>query len=144
MAFTDQTTGGRVLRDGIMPVKITLTDTCHPGDLIGFDGIDGGSDTWVRADANGKIPASLNAGQRCETSGDEIVCYKMAYVGFPSTTSAVTGDYVYLADTAGQYASTPTTWVSQCVGEMVSTTEMFVHPHCSEHPRLFTSPYRFF
>lgn len=128
MAFTDQTTGGRVIRQGLMPIRITLTDTCHVGDLIGYDGVT--SDTWVRADADGKIPASLVAGEKCDTSGDEIICYKMAYVLYPSTTSAVTGDMVYLANTAGQYAATPGSWVAQGVGEMVSTTEMYIHPTC--------------
>ena len=129
MAFTDQTTGGRVVKQGIMPIKITLTDTCHVGDLIGYEGVT--DNEWQRADANGKVLAQLVAGEKCAASGDEITCFKMAVIEYPSTTSATTGDMVYLADDVGQYAATPATWVMQCVGEMVSTTEMFVHPSCS-------------
>lgn len=126
MAFTDNTSGTRVIKQGMMPVKVTLTDTCEAGDLIGFDGVT--SNAWERADANGKVPASLVAGEACVTSGDTITCYKMAIIdGF---SGATTGDMVYLADDAGDYAATPASWMSQCVGECVSTTEAFIHPTC--------------
>ena len=127
MAFTDNTTGGRVIKEGVMPVKVTLTDTCDVGDLIGYDGVT--SNAWERADANGKVPAQLVAGEKCGTSGDEIVCYKMAIIdGF---TDATSGDMVYLADDVGDYAATPASWVMQCVGECVSDTEAFIHPSAS-------------
>ncbi len=125
MAFVDPTTGARVIKEGIMPVKITLDDTCEVGDLIGYDAIT--DDAWERADANGKIPAQLVAGEKCHTSGDEITAYKMALVDFGSGCTATPGDMVYLSDTVGRYAVT-TTWVPQNVGEMVSAQIAFVNP----------------
>lgn len=125
MAFVDHTYGGRVLREGIMPVKITLTDTCHVGDLIGYDNI-AATPVWKRADADGKIPAQLIAGERCNTSGDEITCFKMAYVDFGSGCTATSGNVVYLSNTAGRYAAVPGSWVHQAVGQMISTREAFI------------------
>lgn len=127
MAFTDNTTGGRVILEGILPVTVVLTDACEVGDLIGYEGVT--DNEWQRADANGKALAQLIAAERCETSGDTIKCYKMAVVdGF---TDATTGDMVYLSDDVGAYASTPASWVMQCVGQMVSDTKAFINPSCS-------------
>lgn len=129
MAFVDNTTGGRVVKEGIMPVRITLTDTCDVGDLIGYEGIT--DNEWQRADANGKAPAQLVAGEPCRTSGDEIVCFKMAVVDFGSGSTATSGDMVYLSDTVGAYVATPDSWVSACVGQCVSATEAFINPSCT-------------
>ena len=126
MAFADNTTGGRVIKEGIMPVRITLTDTCNVGDLIGYDGVT--SDAWERASASGKVPAQLVAGEKCETSGDTIVCFQMAYVDFGSGSTATAGDMVYVSNTAGRYASTPGSWVAHCVGQCVSATVALIHP----------------
>lgn len=125
MAFVDHTTGGRIILEGIMPIKITLDDTCEVGDLIGYDAIT--DDAWEKADANGKIPAQLIAGEKCETSGDEITCFKMALIDFTSDCSATPGDVVYLADTAGQYAASAS-WVPQDLGQMVSARVAFINP----------------
>ena len=125
MPFADHTTGGRIILQGEMPIKITLDDTCEVGDLIGYDAID--DDAWERADANGKIPAQLIAGEACETSGVEITCFKMALVDFTSGCTATPGDVVYLADTVGQYAAAPT-WVPQDLGQMVSARVAFINP----------------
>lgn len=127
MAFTDNTTGTRIIKQGIMPVKLTLTDTCEVGDLIGYEGVT--DNEWQRADANGKVLAQLIAGEPCDASGTEITCFKMAVIdGF---SGATTGDMVYLADDVGDYAATPASWVMQGVGECISTTEAFIHPSCS-------------
>jgi len=39
MAWAANSTGGYVIKEGLLPVKITLTDTCNAGDLIGYDAI---------------------------------------------------------------------------------------------------------
>ena len=46
MAFVDATTGGRVIEEGIRPVKITLAGTVKVGDLIGYRYV------WKAADMN--------------------------------------------------------------------------------------------
>lgn len=126
MAFVDNSTGGRVIRQGLMPIKVTVDDTCDVGDLIGYDVHT--SAAWEKADADAKIPAVLIAGEKCETSGDEITCYKMAYVDFGSGSTATAGDLVYTSDTAGDYAATPGGWVHQCTGQMISATMGFINP----------------
>ena len=126
MAFTDNTTGGRVIREGLMPVRIVLTGICHVGDLIGFDAVS--SNVWEPASASGKVPPELIAGEQCKTSGDEIVCFKMAYVDYGSSCDVEAGDTVYASNTAGQYAATPGSTWNFAVGQAVSTTEVFVCP----------------
>ena len=123
MAFADNTTGGRVILEGYMPLTITLTDTCEVGDLIGFDAVD--SNKWERADADGKVYAELIAAERCEKSGDTVKCYRYALIGGITTAD---GDIVYLSDTAGEYIASPGGSWSQAVGKSVSTTTMMVNP----------------
>ena len=125
MAFTDNTTGGRIIKEGILPIRLTLTDDCLPGDLIGYDSIS--NEAWERADANAKVYASFIAGE-AGASGDSIVCFRQAYVsGF---TDLAAGKLLYLSDTVGQYAAAPTGNYQQCVGIGVSTTEALVRPDC--------------
>ena len=124
MAFTDNTTGGRNIVQGILPYKLTLTDTCEVGDLIGYDSISTGA--WERADANAKKYANFIAGEPCKTSGDTITVYREAIVsGF---TGAVAGDLVYLSDTDGDYAAAPVGNYHQVVGIMISVTEAVIRP----------------
>jgi len=128
MAFVDNAYNGRVIKEGLMPFKITLDDICDVGDLIGYDAIVGGDDAWELADADGKIPACFVAGEQCKTTGDEITCFKMAYIDFGSGSDADPGDMVYLSNTPGSYAATPGSWIHQCVGQCVSATMAFVNP----------------
>lgn len=126
MALTDNSTRSRVIKQGICPVKVTLTDTCSVGDLIGFDSVTSGA--WERADANGKVYADLIAGEDCDTSGNEITCFRMAVVsGF---TDGTAGQPIYLSDTVGSYAAAPVTSWTQAVGIMISTTEGLIVPNC--------------
>lgn len=125
MAFSDTTYNKRIIKEGIMPVKVTITDTCDVGDLIGYDAIT--TSAWERADANAKVPANLIAGAQAE-SGDEITCFRMAVIDFGSESTATAGDMVYTSDTEGAYASTPGNWVHQCVGQCVDATVAFICP----------------
>lgn len=134
MAFIDNTEGGRVIKQGVNPVKITLTDTCNVGDPIGFDAVT--ANVWKRADANDKIYADLIAGEKCKASGDEITCYRMAVIAVPPPyavplvpTAAIPGKPVYLSDEPGEYADNPVTTWSQALGMFISVDEMFVVPN---------------
>jgi len=130
MAFVDNAYNGRVIVQGIMPVKITITAACDVGDLIGYDAIT--SSLWELADADGKIPAQLVAGeQNYSTAATEITCFKMAEIDFGSGCTATPGDMVYLSNTAGSYAATPGTWVHQCVGQAMTAQRAFIQPDSS-------------
>ena len=118
MAFTENTTGGRVLREATGRVSIVLTDTCLPGDLIGLSGT-----TWVRADSSNNIPPLLVAGERCTASGGTIMAYRTAIVG--NFSGASVGDQLYAAgasSTTGQYTATAPA-VQYRVGKMLSATD---------------------
>lgn len=124
MALTDVTDGSRIIQQGLMPYRITLTDTCRVGDLIGYDA---DSAAWERAVANTKVYAQFVAGETCETSGNTITVFQEAIVSGLSGASA--GDPVYLGDTAGEYENTPdTTNYQQVVGVALSATEILVSP----------------
>jgi len=124
VSVTDNTTGGRQILEGILPVAITLTDTCEVGDLIGYDPTS--TEVWERADANAKKYANLIAAQRCEVSGNTVKCYREAIVdGF---TGGAAGKLIYLSDTDGQYAGKPTGNYHQVVGMFVDTTKAIIRP----------------
>lgn len=125
MTWADNTTGGKVILEGILPIKLTLTDTCQVGDLIGYDAIS--SNTWERAIASSaKKYASFIAGEACTTSGNTITCFRQAYVsGF---TDGEVGHLLWLNSTAGTYAAEAPGNYQQCVGIMVSTTTALVRP----------------
>ena len=135
MAFTANTTGGYVIEQGLLPVKIVLTDTCNVGDLIGYDAIS--SNVWERADANAKVYANLVAGEKCTASGNTIQCYKMAVIsGFSGGTAAAggaAGHNLWLSDTAGAYAAEPVGNYHQCVGQMISDTTAVIRPDAMPH-----------
>jgi len=112
---------------GICPARITLSDTCEVGDLLGIS-----SSTWVRALATTgtAIHARLVAGQSGK-SGDVIVAYPFAVVG--GVTGGTIGGAVYNAEAAlsGEYTSTaPDTAgdINAPIGINVTATEMFIHP----------------
>jgi len=138
MALTDNTTGGRIIMQGICPVRIALSDTVEVGDLLGIS-----SSTWVRALATtgGVVHARMVAGQS-GVSGDVIVVYPFAVVG--GVTGATLGGAVYNAEAAlkGEYTQTaPSTTgdVNAPIGIALTETEMFIHPgttvvyHDSDH-----------
>jgi hypothetical protein len=125
MALTDVTDGSRVIQQGMMPYKITLTDTCDVGDLIGYDA---DSDAWERAVANTKVYAQFVAGEQCRESGNTITVFREAIVTGLSGANA--GDPVYLGDTAGEYENTPdSSNYQQVVGVALSATELLVSPN---------------
>lgn len=124
MAFTDNTTGGRILLQGIGPLEIALSADAKPGDLIGISS----SGTWVLADGNSSpnVQALLVAGQ-AGASGDTIRAYSIAVVG--NFSGASKGDRVWLSDTAGRYSATASTTLAQQVGIALSATEALIAPH---------------
>lgn len=119
MALTDSTIGGRVIAEGIGAVKVVLSEACKVGDLLGKSG-----STWVLADGNNAVSASLIAGE-AGASGATITAYRAARIG--NLSGATIGRPVYLSDTAGGYSeSTGTT--KQVVGMALSATEILVSP----------------
>lgn len=124
MSFTDNTTGGRVVKEMSLPIKIVLNDTCEVGDLIGFDALT--DNDWERADANAKVYANFIAAEPCRKDGDTITVYREAIVdGF---TGAVDGDLLYLDDDPGDYVAAPVGAYQQCVGRFINTTEALITP----------------
>lgn len=124
MAFTDNTTGGRVIQQGLMPYRITLTDTCVVGDLIGCNA----AGAWARADANAKIYAEFVAGEKCAASGDALTVFRQAIIsGF---TGGTIGLPIYLSDTVGAYEDIPSSaGYQQPIGVCLSTTEALINPN---------------
>jgi hypothetical protein len=127
MAFADNTTGGRVIIAGFPEhaLKITLTDTCNAGDLIGY------ASGWKRADTNSspKVYPELVAAEKCTASGNEIQCYRCAVIDFGSSCTATAGDRVFASNTAGAYEGTTCpNDQGVCVGVMNSTQQAFVNP----------------
>ena len=123
MAFTDNSTGGRVIKEGISLIKLVLADTCKVGDPIGFDDTSG---AWEVADADGKILMAFIAGEECLVSGRTITVYRKAIVsGF---TDATLGDPVYLGNTEATYTAYPESWIHQQVGTCISDTEAYLEP----------------
>lgn len=117
MALTDVTTGGRVIKEGIGPMKLTLTGTVKVGDLVDAAG--------VQADANAGKAAKFIAGQP-GVSGDVITVYRAAVIG--GVSGGALGTAVFLSDTAGGYSETVSTTSRQVVGRMISATEMYICP----------------
>lgn len=122
MAFTDDTTGGRVILEASSPVHVTLAANVMAGDLLGYNS------GWVKADANGTYMAVLIAGA-IGTSGEAITAYRSARIG--GITSGTAGNKIYLSDTAGQYSSSAGT-APQVVGYELGNGEMWVEPESEE------------
>ncbi len=126
MALTDNTTGGRIILQGIAPVQITLADTVEVGDMLGY------SSGWVRALATtgSVVDARLVAGQ-AGVSGDIIIAYPFAVIG--GLTGMTAGNSVYVAEAAlkGEVTATaPSTTgdVNAPIGISLSATEWFAYP----------------
>lgn len=126
--ITDVTDGSRVIQQGLMPYRITLTDTCEVGDLIGYDADTPG---WYKADAGEKRYAEFVAGERCQKSGDTITVFRQAIVS--GLTLGVASDPVYCGNTtAGAYEDTPDSYLYvQVVGFCLSTTEVLLCPNAA-------------
>lgn len=115
MAFADNTTGGRVIVATGPVTKLTLkaSSPCSPGDLIGY------SAGWVRADADGGIPAEWVAIGASNAGGEEISVCKSCTIDFGTGSTATAADNLYLSNTAGRYTATAPT-NAQLVGDMAS------------------------
>ena len=123
MSFVDNTTGGRVILEGIEPVKVTLAAACKPGDLLGYNS------GWVLADTNSspKVYPELVAGQSGAIA-DVITAYRKAYVDFGSGCTATAGDRVYASNTAGGYDGVASNDQGACVGVMADAQRAFLNP----------------
>jgi len=126
--ITDVTDGSRVIQQGLMPYKITLTDTCEVGDPIGYDADTPG---WYRADAGEKRYAEFVAGERCHKSGNTITVFRQAIVSGLSL--GVAGDPVYCGNTtAGAYEDIPDSYgYQQIVGFCLSASEVLLCPNAA-------------
>jgi hypothetical protein len=119
MALTD--TSARHILAGYFPQRITLaaSQTVLPGDPLGY------STGWKLADGNSSpaIPAQCVAGE-AGVGADIITVYRTALVeGF---TGCVAGAKVYLSDTAGKYAASPSGTTPQTLGESVNATTAWI------------------
>lgn len=126
--ITDVTDGSRVIQQGLMPYRITLTDTCEVGDLIGYDADTPG---WYKADAGDKRYAEFVAGERCQKSGDMITVFRQAIVSGLSL--GVASDPVYCGNTtAGAYEDIPdSSGYQQIVGFCLSPSEVLLCPNAA-------------
>jgi len=126
--ITDVTDGSRVIQQGLMPYRITLTDTCNVGDLIGYDADTPG---WYRADAGEKRYAEFVAGEKCTASGNQITVFRQAIVSGLSL--GVASDPVYCGNTTvGAYEDIPDAGgYQQLVGFCLSTTEVLLCPNAA-------------
>jgi len=121
MAFTDNTTGGRVIEQAVGPVKITLAEAVKVGDLVTYNA------GWVQADASTYLEAAgelLVAGETA-ASGATITAYHKARIS--GITTGTAGNLVYLSDVQGTYLATVGT-VPRTVGVELGGNEIFVDP----------------
>ena len=123
MAFVDNTTGGRVILEGFMPVKVALSGAVSVGDLIGY------ASGWKAADTNSspKNYPELVAGTD-GASGDTITAYREASVDFGSGCTATAGDRVFASNTAGGYEGSAANDQGYCVGVMTTAQIAFLRP----------------
>ena len=94
MAVTDNTTGGRKIIQGLLPVEVTVSAPVFTGDLIGLSS----SDTWVKADAADSELAHLIAAH-AGLEGERITAYPLAVVQTSSLDTI--GEEIGLSDTEG-------------------------------------------
>ncbi len=123
MAFADNTTGGRIILEGIRPVKVTLSAACEAGDLIGY------SSGWKLADMNSspKVYPELVAGVTA-ASGAEITAYREAVIDFGSSCTATAGDSIFADTDGGEYVGVASNDQGYCVGVMTTAQVAFVNP----------------
>ncbi len=123
MAFVDNTTGGRVIKEGKRPVSITLAGTVKCGDLIGY------ASGWKAADMDSSpknYPELIASAPG--VSGDVIVAFREAVIDFGAGCTATAGDRVYATTTAGQYVGVASDDQGDCVGVMVDAQIAFINP----------------
>jgi len=100
MAFTEPTSGGRVIKQGILPCRVTLARACKCGDILGvaednFDDL-GPSDSHVNGHATGVTYVHrLVAGEDGEAA-EVITAYPAAVVG--GYTGGALGTKLYCAE----------------------------------------------
>ncbi len=126
MTLTDNTTGGRIIVAGFLPVRITLGEACEVGDMIGY------SSGWKRALATTgtAIQARLVAGQSGK-SGDIIIAYGIAVID--GLTGMTGGSPVYLAEAAlygevSESAPNTTGDVNCPIGLSIDATTWIAYP----------------
>ena len=123
-AFVDNTTGGRIIKEGIRPVQITLSGTVKVGDLIGY------SSGWKAADMNSspKVYPELVAGAP-GVSGDVITAFREAVIDLGTGCTATAGDRVYADTDAGEYVGVASNDQGYCVGVMTTAQIAFINPY---------------
>jgi len=124
MAFTDDTTGGRVIECGMCPMKVTLGEAVEVGDIISY------ASGWKRADAStlAESDVRLVAGT-AGASAAIITAYFAAHIS--GITTGTAGNPVYLSETDGEYTGTaPTTAAAavMVVGYELGDSDMFICP----------------
>jgi len=125
MAFSDPGTG-RIIEQGEGLVRVTLSEACKAGDILGY------SSGWKRALATvgTAIQGRLVAGEDGD-NGDVITAYRRAIVGGYSGGTA--GNAVYVAEGTdyGEITETQPTTSGDCdtlTGYMVSATVAALEP----------------
>jgi len=126
MAYSDNTTGGRIIKEAHVPFKITLAEGCKVGDLLGY------SSGWKRALATtpNQIDARLVAGETGE-SADVITAYGDAVI--KGVSGATPGGSVYLAEGTNygqttQTAPDTTGDINAPIGIALSSDEIYLYP----------------
>jgi len=120
MAYTDDTTGGRVIEQGVGPVKVTLAGTVEVGDLLCYNS------GWVVADSDATATSdvALVAGE-AGVSTKVITAYQEARVS--GYTSGTAGNLLYLSATAGGSAAAAGTYPT-VVGFELGGGEVYLKP----------------
>lgn len=127
MALTDNTSGGRIILQGIAPAFITLADTVEVGDMLGY------SSGWKRALATtpNQVDARLVAGQAGVSGDANVLAYPIAVIG--GLSGMTPGGSVYVAEGTlkGEVTETaPSTTgdVNAPVGISLTATEWLAYP----------------
>lgn len=137
MAFVDDTTGGRVIMEGICPVKVTLDlpstyTKVFPGDPLGFK-----ETGWECADTDGSsgvpVYAELVAGEAGEDA-DVITAYREAKIDFGSGCTATLDDELFISSTVGSYTVSSGSR-GQPIGFMLDAQVGYVAPQYHMFPR---------
>lgn len=120
MAYTDDSTGGRVIEQGIGPVEVTLGAACEVGDLLCYNS------GWVLADASASNTSAprLVAGVSA-ANGEKITAYQKALVS--SITTGTAGNEVYLSDTAGGTGNSTGT-IPYVAGFELGSSKVYLDP----------------
>ena len=124
MAFVDDTTGGRIIKEGRGAAIITLAGAVNVGDPIGYNS------GWKVCDADTSPNyAELIAGGP-GVSGDTITAFREALIDFGSGSTATANDILYISTTSGSYSSSvnDTNGRNHQVGFMLSAQEGWLQP----------------